>query len=246
MAALAFDDGDRAVGDEQIEESVGVVVEPGRAEAGEGEAAHGETEALCGVFEESVAVVAVEGVGFAGEVRHEQVVVAVLIEVGGGDAHACLGSSVGVEGRAGGKGGVLEATLALVDPKLVGIAVVGDVDVDEVVAVEVGGGDAESAAEGLVDAGLGCGIGEAAVTVVAEKAVGDGIVERGVAVVARAGGFAAFAVLADGEVDVVGVEEVEVAVVVIVDKGGAGAPAVVGGSPLWAVTSVKVPSPLAR
>ena len=64
-----------------------------------------------------------------------------------------------------------ELQTALVDPQLVGHAVVGDVEIDAVVAAEIPGDDAESVAARLVDAGLGADVGEAPAAVVAVEHV---------------------------------------------------------------------------
>ena len=111
-----------------------------------------------------------------------------------------------------------------------GGGVVGDVDVGPAVVVEVGDGDGEGVgADGLPHAGFFGDVGEGAVAVVvvedvlaaleAGRAAGDLD-----AFVGAAGGFGERRGL-DVEVDVVGDEEVEVAVAVVVEKGAAGVPA---------------------
>ena len=56
-----------------------------------------------------------------------------------------------VHRRAGQQRRVLERAVVLVDPQLIRLAVVGDVDVDPAVAVEVGGRDAERRAVRAAD-----------------------------------------------------------------------------------------------
>ena len=102
------------------------------------------------------------------------------------------------------------------------------------------------------DAGFLADVGEGAVAVVAVEDVFAAF-EAGRAagdlhaLVLAAGGFRDGGGL-DVEVDVVGDEEVEMAVAVVVEEGAAGVPASLrsGARPALAVTSVKVPSPLLR
>ena len=113
----------------------------------------------------------------------------------------------------------------LVDPELVRRGVVGDVEIEPAVAVVVAGRDAEAGAVGLADAGRLGHVGEPAVALVAVQPIGHRTVGARAAVVARADRVVAQLVGGDREVDVVGDEEIELAVAVVVDEGGAGAPA---------------------
>ena len=157
----------------------------------------------------------------------------VAVVVADGDAHAGLGFGVGGEGDAGLDGDVLEGAVVLVLVEGGGGGVVGDVDVGPAVVVEVGGADAEAVgADGGPHAGLLADVGEGAVAVV----VVEDVLAAGKA--GRAAGdehalVGAGAVFGEGrglevEVDVVGDEEVEVAVAVVVDEGAAGVPADLG------------------
>ena len=85
----------------------------------------------------------------------EQILVAVVVEVGGVHAHARLGIPVRVQRRARQQTGIGEHAVAPVHPELVLVAVVGDVDVGPSVAVEVGGHHAERRSEGLSRQGRG-------------------------------------------------------------------------------------------
>ncbi len=67
-------------------------------------------------------------------------------------------------------------------------------------------------------------VGEAAVAVVAVEPVGHRAVGARAAVIARADGVVAQLVAGEREVEVVGDEEIEVAVAVVVDERGARAP----------------------
>ena len=99
------------------------------------------------IFVESLADVQVERVALVVQIGDEQILVAVTVDVAEIDAHASLGLSHPVDRHAGQQRLVAErARSALVDPELIRVAVVGDVDVEPAIVVVVGGEHAESAA----------------------------------------------------------------------------------------------------
>ena len=120
------------------------------------------------------AVVHVEHERLADDVRDEEILVAVAVEVARGDAHAAFGIARGVQRGARQQPFVDEGAVVLVDPELVRRRVVGDVEVEPAVAVVVAGRDAQPGAVGLADAGRLGHVGEAAVAVVAVQASGTG------------------------------------------------------------------------
>ena len=219
-AGEGLDGPHRAVDDEGVEPRVVVGVEPRRAEAGVRQAGRPEPRLGAPVGEEARAVVDVERVRLGADVGHEQVAVAVAVDVAHVDPHARLRRPDRVDGHPGEQRVVPEAPPALVHPQLVGLAVVGDVDVDQAVRVQVRGDDAEGGAVGRVDAGLGRHVGEGAVAAVPIEAIGlIGIALRGA--VARLGGRRPAPVAVSRRVvDVVADVEVEPAVVIRVDEGG--------------------------
>ena len=98
-----------------------------------------------------------------------------------------FGLARGVDRGAGQQRRVLERAVVLVDPQLVGLAVVGDVDVDPAVAVEVGGRDAERRPERAADQGAAGDVGERAVALVVIEPARLRAVAAGRTVVALAG-----------------------------------------------------------
>ena len=123
------------------------------------------------VGEQALAQVLVEGGPFAVEVGDHQVGPAVAVEVAAGHAHARLVSPLGAAGHAGLESDLLEVEAALVAEQVIGSAVVGDVEVDAVVVVEIGGDDAQAAPVGLGAAGRRRDVDEPA-AVVAKDMVG--------------------------------------------------------------------------
>src|SRR5262249_43972780 len=77
-------------------------------------------------------------VGFLGQVRDKDIEQTVAVHISDGNSHVGLGSSHGVVGNAAGHGLLLEGAVALVNPEVVGLPIVGDQDIWPTVAVEVG------------------------------------------------------------------------------------------------------------
>src|SRR2546425_10566760 len=220
---------DVTVADENVGPAVVVHVEKAAAPA-EILRVRAESGGESGVLEIGAAEIAIERGRVAGEIGFDDVEIAVEIVIDSGDAHAGLGLAVGREGAAGLDGDVRERAVLFVLIERAGLRVVGDVDVGPAVVVEIGGENAE--AEGAVGLqntrGFG-DIGEGAIAVVviedifaarqAGRAAGDhdAFVEAG----------AGFGNGRRGEVEVnvIGDEEIEAAVAVVVHEGAAGVPA---------------------
>jgi hypothetical protein len=200
--------------------------------------------------ESGVALGSVEGGGLVGEVAYQDGEVvgagAAGVEVAPVDAHGAGGVAVGVVGEAPELSYLLEAGLAVlcrapVVEEEVSRRVVGDEEVCAAVAVDVDRGHGQGLGHGLfgarvgdVEAGLAGDLGEGAVAIVEEEegvgpavglgeAVGEDLaaVDGGDGALGDLGGIA---VDLGRPLEVVADEEVEVAVAVGVEEGGAGAP----------------------
>ncbi len=215
---------DGAVHDVDIEPPVVVVIDPAGTEAGERVARRAQPGERRTVVEAPAPIVDVQGVGLLVEVRHEQVFVAVAVEVGGVDPHAGLRLAVRVERAPGEQRRVRERAVAAIDPELVGQAVVGDVEVEPAVAVEVPAHDAESRTVVGRDARLGGDRPEGPVTIVVEQSVGDGQVAVRPAVVFKPVRSVALLVGRKAPVEVIGDVEIEPTVTIDVDESRADRP----------------------
>ncbi len=218
-----------SVGEEDVEPAV--VVEVGEAGAPpQPPRVHAEPGVERPVLAEAVAAVRVERRGVAGEVRLDDVERAVAVEVADADAHARLRLAVLAERALGADADVLERAVAAVPEQRARVRVVRHVDVRPPVIVEVERRDAEAVgAARLQDAGLLRDVGEAVVTEVAiERIAPAGQAGRPARhrhpLVAAQPRFGRRRVR-EIEIDVVGDEEVEAAVPVVVDEGAAGIPA---------------------
>ena len=129
LAALAFDDVDGAIGHEQIEPAVVVVVDPPGAEAGSVRRGGTKTRSRARVLEIACAVIQVQHVRFAHDVRDEEILVAVVVGIAERDAHAALGASERIERRPRDEAAILERPVVPIDPQLVRCRVVGHINV---------------------------------------------------------------------------------------------------------------------
>ena len=197
-----------------------------------GEAKLEQSELRGAILEQPVADVQVQRVAFVVQIRDEQILVAVAIDVCRVDAHAPLRLPRPIHGHACQQRIVFEdAGATLVDPQLVRVAVVGDVQIGPAVAVEVGRQDAESSRRTSAPMpGARGDVGEGSVAIVVQQPVGHRVVDDGIAVVARGAGGKAPALHVRPEVDVVGDEQIEPAVPVVVEEGRARAPARIVGA----------------
>src|SRR5262245_8657024 len=134
---------DRSVDDEDIQPAIVVEVEPGGTEARVRQARKPDSCTRGLFFEDTGSVVHVEIVALTGDLRDEQVFVAVLVEIAGVDAHAAFGLTVSAKRRASEQRSIRERAAVPVHPQLIRRAIIGDVNVDPAVAIEVRGHDAE-------------------------------------------------------------------------------------------------------
>ena len=137
---------DAAVRFVQIEVAVVVEIAERHAEPRERTARRAQPDRH-GVVDEELPLVPEERVRLAVEIHHQQIEVAVVIDVDGVDAHPRLRDAVLVERAAHRERRLAKAAAALIQPEMIRRAVVRHEDVDAAVAVEVAGDDAETVAD---------------------------------------------------------------------------------------------------
>src|SRR5208283_1203460 len=219
---------DVAVGDDDILPAVVVEVEEADAPADvlgvDGEAGLGGD-----LGETNLAEVAVEVGDVAGEIGLDDVEPAVVIVIGGRGAHAGLLMAVLVIGDAGQGPALGEGAVVIVAEQQAGGGVGSHEDVGPAGVSEIAGEDGESGGAGGAEAGGAGDFGKVAVAVVVIQRDGFGrqahrsthdreTHPHALAGVAGLGGVGGV------ELEIVGDEEVEVAVAVVVEKGATGAP----------------------
>src|SRR5229473_3114309 len=177
-----------------------------------------EAALVSGVLEIGAAEIVVKRGCVAGKICFDEIEIAVEIIIGGGDAHARLGLAVGAESAACFYGDVGESAVLLILIESAGGGIVGDVNVRPAVVVEIGGEHAEAeGAVGLQDAGFFADVAERSVAVVVIENVFAAVESRRAGFGDRCG--------LQIEIDVIGDEEIEVAVAIVVDESAAGVPA---------------------
>ena len=143
-----------------------------------------------------------------------------------------LASALPVTGSAtpGQQRRVLERAVAPVHPQLVLLAVIGDVDVDPPVPIEVGGGQSKAGSVLARDAGGDADVGEGAIPAVEVQPAGQRLVAVGRAVVPRARGAGARRVVLQAVTQVAGDVQIQPSVPVDVHKRRGRAPGRMVGS----------------
>ena len=139
---LAAQVADGTIDDDHIEEAVVVVVDEAGAETGESKLE--QTEFRRAVLEQPIADVQVERVAFVVQVRDEQILIAVAVNISSVNTHAPLRLPHPVDCHASQQCVVFEdAGPTLVDPQLICIAIVGDVQVGPAITINVGRQDSK-------------------------------------------------------------------------------------------------------
>ena len=184
------------------------------------------------VAEGSVAVVVVQVARVVGEVGLEDVEPAIAVVVGYGNTHASLLMAVVVVGAAGHYRDVGECAVVIVLEQDAWLRIDSDINVGPAVVVEVVGDRGDGIARtGLQNARLLRDIGEGAVSVVVIKDVRIARKPARAAHRWHALPLAEFRVIRRRnrlrvKLDVVADEQIEMAVPVVIEKGTAGAPAI--------------------
>ena len=197
---------------------IAVVVEQRGAEPGVRLRRRAQTHLVGGVEEVAVAGVAVVGAALTREVDHEQIPVAVPLRIGDRHSHARLRETHSRQRAAALEGLLAEGAVAVVHPQEVRPLIVGDVDVDAPIAVEVGRDHAQAGGGARRDSGAAAHVGEGAVAVVAIERSWLRSVLRRPAVAAQAHRAEADLLELRRPLEVVADEEIEIAVGVVVEE----------------------------
>lgn len=131
-----------ALRDQEILPAIIVVVKEAVAPAGVGHADAANPGDLTGIREGAIAVVLIQGVALVGEIRDDDVRPAIIVEVRE-VAHAGEGSTISVNGDAGGEADFLKCAVALIVKEKFEHGIIGDEKVDMTVAIVIGDGDAQ-------------------------------------------------------------------------------------------------------
>src|SRR5882762_3417993 len=156
---------------------------------------------------------------------------AVVVEIGEIGAHPREGLAVLIVSNARQQPNLGERAVSIVVIQEALHGIVGNKNIDETIAVVVREGYSQSLAIRIGDSRLGGNVGEGAVAIVAVENVGNTVIVVGMTIGAvTRSALAAVAVGAKSPIDVTGHEQVELAVIVVVEESGARAPPAGGDS----------------
>ncbi len=192
-----------------------------------------------------VALIAKQGPDLAPQIVVEDVYPAVIVEIFGVAAHGGDSLRIVVVSNAQRQALLLEGPIAFIDEKEVVLGVVGDKDVLPAIVVEIGDGDSHTFARRSAETGFLGDIFELAVPEVVIQPEGTLVETPRIAVIFIALGGAAEVGLRSPDC-VVGDDQIEQAIVVVVEPCGGDAQGIgrLAANAGGAVTSVNVPSPL--
>src|SRR5581483_4738601 len=173
------------------------------------------------IHEEAAAFIVVEREHLIGEIGDDDAGQAGVIVVGSIDTHARARDAVFAEGDPGNDGLFAEGAVAVVVVQLVGLGVVGKEQVGPAMVVVIQNGHAQRLGGGVGEASPLRGILERAVTAIVPKAHGSAFVGFGCAVRFALAVERAVKIALRRPLDVVRHDEIEVAVLVVIDPGGA-------------------------
>ena len=223
---------DVAVRHEQVEPSVVVHIEEANTPA-EQARIHPETAGISAVFKARIAEVGVERISVARKVGLDDIERSVPVVVSDGDAHTCLRLSLSGKRGAALDGNIAERPVHLVQVERRRRRIVSDVNIRPAVVVQVRRRNAETVgAHGGPHAGFLAHIGEGSVTVVVVQDVASagqaGWSARDQDPLVSAGTVFRLGSRRQIEINIVRDEEIQMTVLVIVDKATAGVPADLG------------------
>src|SRR5215510_7086859 len=222
-----------SVGDKQIEPAIVVIIKEESAKTREATPRHSQAGFASTILEESLAQVNVECVGLIHQVSHKDVFGAVAIDVACIDAHTGFGLSVSVDRSSSQQCVVYKRAVLLVDPELVGIAIVRYINIDPAIVVEVRSDDSQSVAEFFVDTRGDSYIFKDSVAFVVKEPVARRTKDTRRAIVSRSCGGVAVRAIRNGKIGIVHDHQIEPAVVIVVEERCACAPAWIIGPTLF-------------
>ncbi len=181
--------------------------------------------AKCVIREGSILVVVIETIQFEVEMSDVDILPSVAVHVGSIDAHAGFVASIFTGRHSGNQRDVFKSSVVLVDEQKVWPRVVGDGDVGPAVIVEIRENHAHAFGLGLSHSGGVAHVGESSVVIVVVELDALAFVVAGMAVgtVARAA-LAAPDIIFRSPLDVVGDDQIEPAVFVVIEPSRAGGP----------------------
>src|SRR5688572_4443174 len=224
---------DVPVDDNQILVRIVVIVDESRAETHKRQRGFAHSAFECKVRKQTLAEILEQAVCFAVQVGDDDVEEAVAIHVGHIGSHSRQRPSFDTECDASPESDFFKTSLSLVVEKEIRHGIVGDINIVPSVTVIVSKNHTEPVSVRTVNAGFLRHVGKGTVTVVAIEDVRKAVVDIRMAVHAKVSRCRTVLIVVDGKVNVVGHEEIHIAIVVDVAKGATGTPAARAACPAF-------------
>src|SRR2546421_12148170 len=112
---------------------------------------HSQARLAGAILKQAFSQIREERIGLVHQVSDKDVFSSVRVKVSGINTHASLSFAVPVDGSPGQKRFVLKGAVLSVNPELVGIAIVSDVNIHPAVAIKIRGNHTQAVAELFVD-----------------------------------------------------------------------------------------------
>src|SRR5437764_5919887 len=214
---------DVAIGNENVGPAVQIVVEEKTAKAESEQGSAADFRARGFVDEESFPFVVVEREHLVREIGDQEARKAGVIVVGGVHTHTGAGHAVFTESDSRDDGFFGEGAVAIVAIELVGLSVIRKQEIGPAVVVKIEHGDTESFRRGIAETGFLGNVFKRTVAAIVPEANGNTFVgfRRAVGFILAVEG--AIEIGLRRPLDIVADDQVEVAILVVVDPGGAGA-----------------------
>src|SRR5947208_7266775 len=210
---------------EEIFPAIIVVIEQMRTPTGKSKSPAAHAGRVGHILEAAFAVVVKEVIAFIRKVRDDNVGATVIVVVAEVSPHPCKRFAVLIVGNACRKADFGERAISVVVVQEARHRIVGDKDVREAVVVIIGKRYPQSFAFRVSNASLRGNVGKCSVPIIVIEDVRDALKIVGMAVGPQAGFlFSTIAVVPEAPIHITGHEEVEVAVIVVIEKPGARTP----------------------
>src|SRR5207245_3369683 len=210
-----------SLGHQKIFPAIVIVVEEAYAPPRVRHGDFGEAGNKTGVGKCSIVLIAVDSVALIGEIGNHEIRPAVVVVIGKIDAHTCIGPSVSVDGDLRRQPDFLKLAVALVVVKMLNHGIIREVEVDASVMIVIGQSDAESLGR-FCEANFLGDLCEVAFAIVVINQWRDGGKSVGMAVGAITLAMFTAPDIYEIPLQVAEDNQVEKAIVVQIDPGGAG------------------------
>ena len=129
---------------DQIEISIVIPIKKHRAESGEIDGRMSQTSGTGDILEVTLTLILIESVRFTDQVRHDQILQPISIDISVGDPHSRLSLTKDVDGQTHLHRSIMKPPRAIAEPGLVRLSIIGHVEIQHTIAIEIASNHAQS------------------------------------------------------------------------------------------------------